>query len=76
VENLAIIINFYFFKDIIQMIVRHISESQVKQNNKEIQVLQNNLKRRNLSDREKYQIRRQFLHLLDANYQLKDQLER
>ncbi len=56
--------------------MRHISESQVDQNNKEIQVLQQNLQRGNLSNREKEQIRRQLKHLLDANDQLKDQLER
>ena len=69
-ENLAIIINFYFFKDIIQMIVRHISESQVEQNDKEIQMLQQNLRSQNLSDRDEEKIRRQLKHLLDANDQL------
>jgi hypothetical protein len=56
--------------------VRHISESQVDQNNKEIQVLQQNLRSQNLPDRDKEKIRRQLKHLLDANDQLKDQLER
>ncbi len=56
--------------------MQHISESQVEQNNKEILVLQQNLKSQNLSEREKEKIRRQLKHLLDANDQLKDQLER
>jgi DnaJ-domain-containing protein 1 len=51
-------------------------ESKLDQNNKEIQVLQQNLKRGNLSEREEEQIMRQLKHLLDANDQLKDQLER
>ena len=51
-------------------------ESKLDQNNKEIQVLQQNLQRGNLSEREKEQNRRQLKNLLDANYQFKDQLER